>query len=143
MKLNAKAPQSILFLTELMLSFLVFTITAAVCVRIFVGAQQISRQSGELSQAVIYAQNAAESLKSMQGDLERAAQILGGGRVSGEQLVLYYDAGWELCDQADGIYRLTLRRLPAKNGLIDAEVSIERQDNGIYQISFCILEGTV
>ncbi len=140
MKPNAKAPQSVLFLIELMISFLVFAVTAAVCVRIFAGAHQISRQSEELSQAVVFAQNAAESLKSSRGDLEKAAGLLGGGTFSEDRLALCYDAEWALTDEANAVYRLILTRSAPVDGYMDAEAAVLRDGGQIYQITFRVLE---
>ena len=41
-----------IFLTELMIAILLFALASALCVRIFVRAQQISTQAQELSEGV-------------------------------------------------------------------------------------------
>ena len=53
-----------IFLTELMIAILLFALASALCVRIFVRAQQISTQAQELSEGVNRCSAAAELLRS-------------------------------------------------------------------------------
>lgn len=62
-------------LMELLIMILVFALSAAICLQIFVKAKDISASSSQLDKAVILAQNAAEILKSTAGDTT-AAQAL-------------------------------------------------------------------
>lgn len=71
--MKSKTP---LVLMEQLIMVLVFALAAAVCLRLFAVSEQISRKNEAISQAVLIAQNAAEQLKSSQGDPEAAAQIL-------------------------------------------------------------------
>ena len=56
---------------------LVFSISAAVCLRVFAGAKQISADSARLDAAVIQAQTAAEYWKVNHGDLQETAKDMG------------------------------------------------------------------
>ena len=53
-------------LLELMMTVLIFSVAAAVSLRLFAGADRISRESQQLDRAVLVAQNAAETLKAGQ-----------------------------------------------------------------------------
>lgn len=53
-----------LFLMEQLVMVLVFALCAAVCLRIFAGAEQISAETARRDGAVVIAQNGAELLKS-------------------------------------------------------------------------------
>ena len=74
MKTHSKTP---LFLMEILIMLLVFSISAAVCLQVFSGAKQISEESKTLDAAVLHAQNAAEYWKSTHGDLEETASLMG------------------------------------------------------------------
>ncbi len=63
---------------------LVFALSAALCLRIFVLSDRMSRSCEERDNAVIFARNAAETVKSCGGDLSRAAAILGGETEGGD-----------------------------------------------------------
>lgn len=67
-----------LVLMEQLVMVLVFALAAALCLGVFVKADQISRETRCRDEAVLLAQNGAEVLKSCAGSLENAAEILGG-----------------------------------------------------------------
>lgn len=67
-----------LVLMEQLVMVLVFALAAALCLTVFVEADQISRETMHRDEAVLLAQNGAEVLKSCSGDVEKAAAILGG-----------------------------------------------------------------
>ena len=68
-----KSKASLLLMEQLVL-LLVFAAAAALCLRIFVHADMISKQTARRDEAVIMAQNAAEMLKST-GDPQLARQM--------------------------------------------------------------------
>ena len=67
-----------LVLMEQLLMVLVFALAAALCLNIFVKADQISRETARRDEAILMAQNSAQVLKACAGDAEKAAQILSG-----------------------------------------------------------------
>jgi hypothetical protein len=73
--MRSKAP---LALMEQLVMILVFALAAALCVQVFVLADQTSRRHEEQDRALIEAQNAAEMLKCVHGDFEEAARRYGG-----------------------------------------------------------------
>lgn len=78
-----------LVLMEQLVMILVFALTAAICLRVFVRADQVSRETGLQDQAVIAAQDGAEALKACRGDLTAAADLLG-GVTAGDTLTVHY-----------------------------------------------------
>lgn len=67
-----------LLLMEQLIMILVFALAAVLCLQAFVGADQTARTTLRQDQAVLLAQNGAETLKACGGDLEKAAGLLGG-----------------------------------------------------------------
>lgn len=67
-----------LVLMEQLVMVLVFALAAALCLGVFVKADQISRETARRDEAVLLAQNGAEALKSCAGDLQKMAEILDG-----------------------------------------------------------------
>ena len=63
--MRSKTP---LALMEQLVMILVFALAAAICVRIFVAADQLSRKNEAVSHAVLAAQNVAEEIKSRGGE---------------------------------------------------------------------------
>ena len=64
-----------LMLMELLIMVLIFALAGAICLRVFARSQAISVQTQHRSQAVLAAQNAAETVKAC-ADLAEAARIL-------------------------------------------------------------------
>ena len=92
MKTRSKTP---LFLMELIIMLLVFSISAAVCLQVFSGAKKISEESRKLDAAVMQAQTAAECWKASYGDLEKTAEMLH---------VIPSDTGFKLYDEENWLH---------------------------------------
>ena len=92
MKTRSKTP---LFLMELIIMLLVFSISAAVCLQFFSGAKKISEESRKLDAAVMQTQTIAECWKASHGDLEETAEMLH---------VIPSDTGFELYDEENWLY---------------------------------------
>ena len=88
------APRATLFLMELVVVILFFSICAAICVNVFGTAQTMARDSDNLSKAVIEVRSAASCYKAAAGDLQETAALLG-GTVSGNMVAVYYDNTWQ------------------------------------------------
>ena len=74
MRTHSKTP---LFLMELIIMLLVFSISAAICLKVFAGAKRIADDSRRLDAAVMMAQTAAEYWKSTYGDMDKTAEMMG------------------------------------------------------------------
>jgi len=105
--MRSKAP---LALMEQTLMILVFALAAALCLQAFVRADRLSREDSARDRAIVYAQNAAETLKSCRGDYAAAA-ALGGGSWDGASWVICYDE-----NSQSGTEPCRLEVLPAHTG---------------------------
>ena len=70
-----------LFLIELLLALLFFSVTSAVCMKIFGTSAVLTREKRDRDAAVKASVCAAECLKAADGDLEKTAELLGGAAV--------------------------------------------------------------
>ncbi len=73
--MKSKTP---LVLMEILVAVLVFALAAALCLQAFVRTDRLSEQGELRDRAVLAAQSAAEAVKSCGGDMEQAADLLGG-----------------------------------------------------------------
>ena len=64
-----------LFLMELIIAILFFSITGAVCVKLFVNAHITAQHSVDLTNAVMWVQNCSEAYTSCNGNLDDLAKI--------------------------------------------------------------------
>ena len=116
-----KAP---LALMEQLIMVLVFALAAALCLQVFIFSDRVSRRNEAVDRAVLEAQNAAESLKSVRGDFALAAE-LHGGSYDGRTWGRLYNEDWELEHGDKGAY--CLLATPADSGAVllgSAEVTV-------------------
>lgn len=110
-----------LFLIELIVVILIFSLSAATCLRLFFQSRQIAAESKNLSYASLAVQSTADCYKSSGGDIEKVAEMLGGSIVN-DQLYLYYDADWSRAeDDGAAPYYVRIQELVAGDGVIVAE----------------------
>lgn len=75
--MKSKAP---LALMEQLVMILVFALTAALCLQVFVFSDSLSASGADRDRAMMAVQNAAETLKNGRGDMDALTDLLGGER---------------------------------------------------------------
>lgn len=119
--MRSRAPLSVI---EQLLMLLVFSLAAAVCLRAFVWADTASRRSLACDRALVEAQSAASVIRQTRGDLDAAAELLGGS-VRGGCWVVQYDDDWNRTD-GEGIYLLRVSPVDTRVALLGrAGVEVE------------------
>jgi hypothetical protein len=91
MKAHSK---SMSLLLEIVAMLLIFSLCAAVSLKIFANAREMSHKADTLSGAAMWAQSAAEVYKSKNGDLNEVADVLGGS-IDGGKVQLWLSDNWE------------------------------------------------
>lgn len=87
---------SSLFLMELILAILFFSIASAVCVQVFVKSHLLSREANALNHAVDLCTSAAESISASPAE------------TTDGKTVTYYDKDFSVCGPDDRVYTLTV-----------------------------------
>ena len=133
--------RSTLFLIEQLIVIAVFAICAAACARILTAAHFNAIDSRDISNAILKAENGAESFKASGGDLALTADILGGTFDSGNNaVIIYFDQQWHISDRANADFVLQLvgtNRAPSPFSPVTGELTVERL-NGDQLIAFPI-----
>lgn len=115
------ASKSTLFLMELVVVLLFFSLCAAICVSLFGTAQQMARDSHSLSDSVVAARSAASCYKSAEGDGQQVMTMLD-GQWDQQIGIVYYDKRWQpVRTVEDSCYYLQLKPL-AQAG--EAEITV-------------------
>ena len=65
-----------LFLMELIIAILFFSLSCAVCIQLFFKAHHVSRKSEDLSSAVLWCENVAELFRGCDGDMAEMTALL-------------------------------------------------------------------
>lgn len=92
---HSKTP---LFLMELIIMLFIFSVAAAISLRVFAEAKNIATESQALDFATIECQKAAELWKNNKGDLEQTAQQMDGIQTD-HGFWVWYDKNWQKTDQ--------------------------------------------
>lgn len=141
-----KTSKSSLFLMELIISILFFSIASAVCIQLFVKAHVLNTRTQEQNQTVVWSQNLAELWRAYEGDNLQIYDRLRADygcedssvyltNVLPYTLMLYFNEDWELSDQ-DIIYCVSLSgsTFDEANRLISSQISVSRGEEILYTL---------
>ena len=108
MKYQRHNNTSSLFLLELILAVLFFSVASALCIQIFTKAHLMSQDARDLNFAVNEVSSMAEQMPN--DSLQDAAA--------------YYDSSYASCEKADAVYVLTIHYEP-EDTLLKAHISMD------------------
>lgn len=106
-----KKTKSGLFLMELVLAILLFALSSAVCMQIFVKAHTISKETQELNRCVTICANAAELFYGTDGDFRVMCENLDPTKLGDStegRLLIYFTEDFENCTSKKAKYSLTV-----------------------------------
>jgi len=126
--------KSTLFLMELIIVIFFFSICAAICVNVFGSAQQMARDSHNLSNAVMAARSAAGCYKSADGDISAAVDLLDGA-MSADRGIVYYDREWQQVASADeSRFYLLIDSLERSGEAVVAVFENDSSEDALFQL---------
>lgn len=100
--------KSSLFLMELIIVLMFFSLCAATCMQIFANAKVKTDYSRDLTNAAFVAESVAEVYKAVGGDLEATASKCDGEAVPDGVMKIYYDKDWNPTAQDGAVYVMTV-----------------------------------
>ena len=116
--MNRRASSKIsLFLMELIIAILFFSLASAVCVRLYSAAHSLSEESINLSNALTWSQNLSEAFYGTKGDVKEMEKLYPEAIVSKDDseehvitVVLFFDDEWNYVDAelVDASYEVIL-----------------------------------
>lgn len=119
-----------LFLIEFMIVLLFFSISATVCVSVFMKADSLNKRSNEKNQALFLVQSTAETIKTFNFS-----------DMSNEKLTnslkqqSYYDEDWQPCEKTDSYkYILSVDTSEDDSGMFTAQISVSEAKDVIYHL---------
>lgn len=122
--------RSTMFLMEIIIAILFFSLVSAVCLRVFTKTHQMNAETENLNNAVNIAANTAELLRHSEGNLGGVKDEYPLSAIADDTLTAYYDAEWNACSDTGAAYqmRVVLPSAFASDGL--HVYNIEIQDIG-------------
>lgn len=128
---------SSLFLMELILAILFFSIASAVCVQFFVKSHLLSHDSNALNHAANECAGAAEIIEAaddITDSIEMFRRLYPNGAYSDNQLVIYYDDTFSACNESNAFYFLTVH-IEKSGQMLTADMQFTEDANIIYELS--------
>ena len=132
MKYQRHNNTSSLFLLELILSVLFFSVASALCIQIFTKAHLMSQDARNLNFAVNEVSSMAEQISA--GTLHSDTAASSGDTASDpstqmpddslQDAAAYYDSSYASCEKADAVYVLTVHYEP-EDTLLKAHISMD------------------
>lgn len=104
--------KSSLFLMEIILNILFFSILATFCVQIFFKGYQLSENTKKLHQAVTACVSIAEICQSTDSPKETLSSIYPESMSLDATILIYYDRDFLACGKQNAVYRATVDFLP-------------------------------
>jgi len=133
-----RAKASSLFLLELILAILFFSIASAVCVQIFVKSHLLSSDAQALNMAVSECSGAAEVILSSKDEHDAAALLKSAypdgsfsesdGGVTSSVFLAYYDEDLAPCGKSAASYEMTVQ-LIKEDHMLQASISMTSLDD--------------
>lgn len=117
---------------EQLIVIAVFSVCAAACVKILTSSYFTAKDTRDVSNAIIAAENGAECYKAKSGDMGKIAGVLGGsvGSVGSKPAVfVYYNADWSVCGEKEAAYMMRIvsdTQGMGKEILESGELSVDR-----------------
>lgn len=122
--------QSSLFLIELILAILFFSLGSSICIRVFAQASLMSRSAADLSFASSQVSGAADFVRHSDDPAGEAASFFPVARTDGEGFCAFYDEDRSLCGEDRAAYTMTAV-LSEDDGMSLAHISMAGADGEI------------
>lgn len=126
--------RSSLFLMELIIAILFFSLAATVCVRFFVKSYTLEQESQKLNHAVNAATSVAEIFRNQEQPFSLLAEEYPHGESKDPSYLIYYDNTWKLCNSANAAYTVVLQTTETDIFII-GDIIVTDNDNTIYHLT--------
>ncbi|MDL2237765.1 hypothetical protein LJC56_08060 [Christensenellaceae bacterium OttesenSCG-928-K19] len=132
--MDIRTSKTKLFLMELIIIILFFSIAGAVCMNLFTQAKLMSVSSTETTNAMLEAQAAAEVVRNTNGDV-RTTEWLQGAVEEENGYSVYYDEKWKAQqDSAGAVYRMQVV-FSEEGSLVNADIVVSKAEKELFQLT--------
>ena len=128
------ARRSSLFLTELIIAILFYSLASTVCVRIFVKSNTLEHESIRLNHAVSAASSVAEIFRNQENPFEILEMQYPDGVKSDNHYQFFYAKDWSLCNKDEAVYTVIADFAKVSSFEI-ADIQVITSKQSIYDLS--------
>lgn len=126
--------RSSLFLTELIIAILFFSLASTVCVRIFVKSHTLEQESIQLNHAISAASSVAEIFRNQENPFEILEMQYPDGVKSDNHYQFFYAKDWSLCNKDEAVYTVIADFAKVSSFEI-ADIQVITSKQSIYDLS--------
>lgn len=119
--------RSSLFLMELIVAILFFSLASAVCLRMFTKSHQLSTEAATQNHAVNQTGNVTELMRyDLTHETHMLADEYPDAKITDtfDESYIYYDGNWKPCEKANTVYTLAIRETTSSETLKKYELKI-------------------
>ena len=95
-----------LFLMEMILALLFLSLSCAACIQVFAAARSNRLRAQQLNQIQALTTSMGEALEGTDGSNGQILSLLPNGSRKSADLVWYYDATWQNCEDSESAYEM-------------------------------------
>ena len=95
-----------LFLMEMILALLFLSLSCAACIQVFAAARSNRLRAQQLNQIQALTTSMGEALEGTDGSNGQILSLLPNGSRKSADLVWYYDAAWQNCEDSESTYEM-------------------------------------
>lgn len=126
--------RSSLFLMELIISILLFSLASAFCVRIFVKSHTIETESATLDHAVTAATSVAEILRIQDDPSGLLKECYPEADFDDNNITIYFDQTWLPCSHTDSVYTLHLT-MTHQDHFLNGDIQVSEHEDILYTLT--------
>lgn len=135
-----KTQKNHLFLLEIILNILLFSILLSVCLQFFSKTYRLTKETTDLHRAVTSCTNAASIFESGDGTLTPLLSQYKHADQKDTSVLIYLDQNFLECLKQDAVYSVTVCLLPedsTSSRLSRAQITCYRDSEELYSITAC------
>ena len=128
--MRKNSSRSGLFLMEIILAILAFSVVSAICLQLFVKAHNLGQDTKDLDMAVREASSIASIINQSESPMEVLKTLYPDSKIdeSSRSAILYYDHAYQPCSSDLSVYQIHISSSPI-DGQTTAYIISVRKDN--------------
>lgn len=121
--------RSSLLLIELIIAILIFSLTGALCLQLFVKSHSLGKRTEELDMAVRQAVSVSELIAQKDGLEHELSQLYPDADMDPGNIIIYYNRNFEECSHKDAYYQMNILSSDTDERLTSYKISVCKDSN--------------
>lgn len=121
--------RSSLLLIELIIAILIFSLTGALCLQLFVKSHSLGKRTEELDMAVRQAVSVSELIAQKDGLERELSRLYPDADIDPGNIIIYYNRNFEECSHKDAYYQMNILSSDTDDRLTSYKISVCKDSN--------------